>query len=127
MNIGAASKAAGLPTKTVRYYADIGLVEPRSRTGSGYRTYDDSEIRKLAFVRRAREFGFSIGTCRELLELYQDSNRSSADVKRIAQARLGEIENKQRELQCLHDELAHLVRCCAGDKRPDCPIIDRLA
>ena len=127
MNIGAASKAAGLPTKTVRYYADIGLVEPGSRTESGYRTYDTSAVRKLAFVRHARAFGFSIGECRELLELYQDSNRNSVDVKRIAQARLDEIEKKQRELQCLRDELAHLVRCCAGDNRPDCPIIDHLA
>lgn len=127
MNIGAASKTAGLPTKTVRYYADIGLVAPRSRTGSGYRTYDMTAVRKLAFVRRARAFGFSISECRELLELYQDSNRNSSDVKRIAEARLEEIEKKQRELQCLHDELAHLVKSCAGDNRPDCPIIDHLA
>lgn len=127
MNIGAASKAAGLPTKTVRYYADIGLVEAGSRTDSGYRNYDEPAVRKLTFVRRARAFGFSIGDCRELLELYQDRNRSSADVKRIAVARLDEIEKKQRDLQCLHDELAHLVSSCAGDNRPDCPIIDRLA
>ncbi len=126
MNIGAASRASGLPTKTVRYYADIGLVEPPSRTGAGYRSYDDSAVRKLAFVRRAREFGFSIDECRGLLALYEDSNRSSADVKRIAEARLEDIERKQRELQCLHDELAHLVSACAGDSRPDCPIIDRL-
>ena len=127
MNIGAASKAAGLPVKTVRYYAEIGLVDAESRRASGYRNYGDAAVRKLAFVRRAREFGFSIGECRELLELYQDRQRSSADVKRIAQARLGEIERKQRELQYLHDELAHLVDACAGDARPDCPIIDRLA
>ena len=127
MNIGSASKASGLPTKTVRYYADIGLVEPPSRTGAGYRSYDESAVRKLAFVRRARELGFSIGECRELLALYGDGNRSSADVKRIAQARIVEIEKKRRELQCLHDELTHLVRTCAGDDRPDCPIIDRLA
>ena len=126
MNIGAASKASGLPTKTVRYYADIRLVEPPSRTGAGYRSYDESAVRKLAFVRRAREFGFSIDECRGLLALYEDSNRSSADVKRIAEARLEEIERKQRELQFLHDELAHLVSACAGDSRPDCPIIDRL-
>ena len=127
MNIGAAATAAGLPTKTVRYYADIGLVEPPSRTGAGYRSYDESAVRKLSFVRRAREFGFSIDECRGLLALYEDSNRSSADVKRIAQARLAEIERKQRELQFLHDDLAHLVDACAGDSRPDCPIIDRLA
>ena len=88
MNIGAASRASGLPTKTVRYYADIGLVEPPSRTGAGYRSYDESAVRKLAFVRRAREFGFSIDECRGLLALYEDKNRNSADVKRVAAARL---------------------------------------
>ena len=126
MNIGTAAKASGLPTKTVRYYADIGLVEPPSRTASGYRSYDESAVRKLAFVRRAREFGFSIDECRGLLDLYGNSNRSSADVKRIAEARLAEIKKKQRELRRLRDELAHLVDACAGDSRPDCPIMDRL-
>ena len=126
MNISAASKAAGLPVKTVRYYADIGLVSAPFRSESGYRTYDDSAVRKLVFVRRAREFGFSIDECRDLLSLYEDQNRSSADVKRIATKRLEEIARKQRELQSLHDELAHLVDACKGDHRPDCPIIDSL-
>lgn len=126
MNISAASKAAGLPVKTVRYYADIGLVSAPSRSESGYRTYDGSAVRKLVFVRRAREFGFSIDECRDLLSLYEDQNRSSADVKRIATKRLEEIARKQRELQSLHDELAHLVDACKGDHRPDCPIIDSL-
>ncbi|MCY4500460.1 MAG: MerR family DNA-binding protein, partial [Alphaproteobacteria bacterium] len=93
---------------------------------SGYRTYDDGAVRKLVFIRRAREFGFSIGECRELLSLYEDQNRSSADVKRIATKRLEEIAEKQRELQSLHDELAHLIEACRGDNRPDCPIIDGL-
>ena len=126
MNISAASKAAGLPVKTVRYYADIGLVSAPSRSEAGYRTYDGGSVRKLAFVRRAREFGFSIDECRELLGLYEDQRRSSADVKRIATRRLEEIAKKQRELQSLHDELAHLVDACKGDHRPDCPIIDSL-
>lgn len=126
MNISAASKAAGLPVKTVRYYADIGLVEAPSRSQAGYRTYDDIAVRKLMFVRRSREFGFSIEKCRELLSLYQDQHRTSAEVKRIASKRLEEIEEKQRELQSLHDELAHLVTTCRGDHRPDCPIIDYL-
>ncbi len=127
MNISAAARAAGLPTKTVRYYADIGLVAPAGRTESGYRSYDDTSIRKLIFIRRARDFGFSIPDCRELLGLYTDQHRSSADVKRIAAKRLEEIREKQRELQSLHDELAHLVRACHGDDRPDCPIIDYLS
>ena len=108
----------------MRYYADIRLVEPASRTEAGYRNYDDASLRKLIFVRRVREFGFSISACRELLDLYADEKRSSADVKKIASKRLLEIEEKQRELQCLYDELAHLVRNCRGDDRPDCPIID---
>lgn len=126
MNISRASEVSGLPVKTVRYYADIHLVDPVARTGAGYRDYDDASIRKLIFVRRAREFGFSINECRELLNLYADHNRSSADVKKIASKRLLEIEEKQRELQCLRDELAHLVKNCRGDNRPDCPIIDFL-
>ena len=127
MNISAAAKTAELPVKTVRYYADIGLVSAPERSEAGYRTYDESAVRKLVFVRRAREFGFSIDECRELLSLYEDQNRSSADVKRIATKRLEEIAEKQRELQSLHDELAHLVDACKGDERPDCPIIDGLS
>jgi Cu(I)-responsive transcriptional regulator len=126
MNISAASKAAGLPVKTVRYYGDIGLVQAPSRTEAGYRIYNDVAVRKLVFVRRSRAFGFSIEECRELLALYQDRDRTSSEVKRIAAKRLKEIEVKQRELQSLHDELAHLVKSCRGDNMPDCPIIDYL-
>lgn len=126
MKISAAARAAGLPVKTVRYYADIGLVSAPLRTEAGYRTYDDRSVLKLVFVRRAREFGFSIDECRELLGLYEDRHRSSADVRRIAAARLEEIARKRRELESLHDELTHLVGACKGDHRPDCPIIDNL-
>ena len=126
MNISGAALAAGLPTKTVRYYADIGLVTAPSRSESGYRTYDDAAVRKLTFIRRARAFGFSIEECRELLGLYTDHNRSSADVKQIAKRRLEEIREKQKELQSLCDELTHLVDACNGDHLPDCPIIDYL-
>ena len=126
MNISKAAGAAGLPVKTVRYYADIGLVAPAGRTASGYRDYDDAAVRKLAFVRRAREFGFTIEECRDLLGLYEDRGRSSADVKRIAAKRLEEIEAKQRALQALHDELSELVCACHGDDRPDCPILEHL-
>lgn len=126
MNISSAAKAAGLSVKTVRYYADIGLVKAPARSDAGYRTYDDVAVRKLVFVRRSRAFGFSIDECRELLGLYQDQHRTSADVKRIAAKRLQEIEVKQQELQSLRDELAHLVKSCRGDHRPDCPIINYL-
>lgn len=126
MNISEAASASGLPVKTVRYYADIGLVEATSRTSSGYRQYDETAVRKLIFVRRSRAFGFSVAECQDLLGLYENQERSSADVKRIAENRLAEIEEKQRELKSLHDELAHLVNACQGNDRPDCPIIDYL-
>ncbi|MFS4437680.1 Cu(I)-responsive transcriptional regulator [Paracoccaceae bacterium GXU_MW_L88] len=126
MNISQVAQEAGLPVKTVRYYDDIGLVEAEGRTEAGYRSYGDAALRRLIFVRRARDFGFSVEECRDLLGLYQDQNRSSADVKRLAKHRLTEIEEKQRELQALHDTLASLVRACNGDARPDCPIIDYL-
>jgi len=127
MNIGSAAKAAGLPIKTVRYYADIGLVIPSARTESGYRQYTATELNKLIFARRTRTFGFSIEQTRELLSLYEDRNRSSGDVKRIASEKLEEIEAKMAELNALHDELSHLVTKCRGDDRPDCPILDDLA
>ena len=127
MNISKVAKAAGLPVKTVRYYGDINLVAAQQRSANGYRLYDDRSLRKLIFVRRARSFGFSIEACRELLDLYQDTGCSSIDVKRIAEARLAEIEQKQRDLQSLQVELSHLVRACKGDQRPECPILEYLA
>ena len=122
--ISDAAKKAELPVKTIRYYADIGLVEAASRSDSGYRLYDEPSLKKLIFVRRARAFGFSVSECRDLLGLYEDQDRSSADVKSLAQKRLLEIEEKQAELQALHDELSHVVKACRGDNRPDCPILD---
>ncbi|MEN8892723.1 Cu(I)-responsive transcriptional regulator [Planktotalea arctica] len=126
MNISEAAKSSGLPVKTVRYYADIGLVEPSSRSDAGYRIYNDAAVRRLSFIRRARTFDFSVAECRELLDLYQNQDRTSAEVKKIASKRLEEIEIKQKELQALHDDLSHLVKACRGDERPDCPIIDFL-
>ena len=127
MNIGKAANQAGLPTKTVRYYADIGLVLPSSRTQTGYRNYDISSIKKLIFVKRARRFDFSIKECRELLGLYEEKNRSSSDVRKIAIHHLEEIKRKEEDLKKLRIELDHLVNACAGDDRPDCPIIDYLS
>ena len=127
MNIGKAADQAGLPTKTVRYYADIGLVLPSSRTQTGYRNYDISNIKKLIFVKRARSFDFSIRECRELLGLYEEKNRSSSDVRKIAIHHLEEIKRKEEDLKKLRIELDHLVNACAGDDRPDCPIIDYLS
>lgn len=127
MNIGEVSKVSKLPTKTVRYYADIGLVLPSSRSQTGYRQYDEAELKKLIFVRRARAFGFTIDECRELLGLYEDRSRSSRDVKKLTLLRIEEIDTKMKELELLHNELVILANSCQGNDRPDCPIIDGLA
>ena len=127
MKIGEAARGAGLPVKTVRYYADIGLVSPQGRSEGGYRDYDEAAVSKLSFVARARRFGFSIPECRELLSLYEDQGRESADVKRLAEAKIATLDARLAELADLRDELARVARACAGDDRPDCPILDRFA
>lgn len=127
MNIGAAAKGSGLPTKTVRYYADVGLVVPSARLANGYRDYDDGDVRRLAFVRRARAFGFSVEESRELLALYADRGRASAAVKEIATARIAELDRQMGELAALRADLARLAKACRGDGDPHCPILNGLA
>ena len=126
MNIGVASEKSGLPSKTIRCYEDIGLVRP-ARTDNGYRDYSVADIHRLRFLQRSRSLGFSVDECRQLLSLYHDKDRESADVKAIAEARLVEIDRKIAELAGLRHLLHHLVEHCHGDERPDCPIIDELA
>lgn len=127
INISKAAKAAGLPVKTVRYIGNIDLVAAQQRSASGYRLYDDRSLRKLIFVRRTRSFGFSIEACRDLLDLYHDSGRSGFDVKRLADGRLTNIDQKQHDLQSLLDDLSHLIHAWRGDQRPECPILEYLA
>lgn len=126
MNIGQASEVIGLPPKTIRYYEDIGLVVA-DRRGNGYRCYEDEHVHKLRFVQRARGLGFSVDECRNLLSLYEDKKRASSEVKRLAQARLSDIDRKIEELRGLRATLARLIDACRGDHRPDCPILDDLA
>lgn len=126
MNIGEASEASGLPVKTIRYYEEIGLISPK-RTGNGYRVFAETDAHKLVFLARARSLGFTIDDCRALLDLYDDTGRASADVKRVAQQHLSEIERKAAELETMRATLAHLIEHCHGDDRPDCPILADLA
>ncbi len=126
MNIGEAAAASGLPSKTIRYYEEIGLIRP-ARDGNGYRAFSGRDVHRLAFLARARGLGFSIGECRALLALYDDQGRASEDVKRLAERHLLRIDQRIGELQALRKTLAGLVQSCAGDDRPDCPILDDLA
>lgn len=126
MNIGEVAHASGLPAKTIRYYEDIGLITPL-REANGYRRFTDAHLHKLAFLARARGLGFSIEQCRTLLALYEDRGRASADVKAVAETHLAEIDAKMDELAEMRRVLADLVHACAGDDRPDCPILRGLS
>lgn len=126
MNIKSVSTATGLPAKTIRYYEDVGLITPR-RAANGYRIFCDSDVHKLTFLARARSLGFPVESCRSLLALYSDQARASADVKAIATQHLHEIDQKLAELAAMRDTLGTLVASCAGDDRPDCPILSDLS
>ncbi len=126
MNIGRASDQSGLPVKTIRYYEEIGLLKPQRRD-NGYRDYCGTDIHKLRFIQRSRSLGFDIETCRQLLGLYEDGGRASAQVKDLAIKHLDELERKAAELRAMSDALRSLITACHGDSRPDCPILDDLA
>lgn len=127
MNIGEAASASGVTAKMIRHYESIGLIAEAGRTGSGYRTYGPKDIATLSFIRRARDLGFSIAQIRDLLALWQDRERASADVKRIAAGHIEELTAKMRQLQEMVMTLQHLSAHCQGNDRPDCPILERLA
>jgi Cu(I)-responsive transcriptional regulator len=127
MNIGAAAKACGVSAKMIRHYESVGLLPETARTESGYRQYTDKEVGILRFIRHSRDLGFSIEQIRELLGLWQNRSRPSREVQALALAHLTELDDKLRELQAMKATLEHLVHCCHGDDRPDCPIIDTLA
>ncbi|WP_108859168.1 Cu(I)-responsive transcriptional regulator [Ruegeria sp. Alg231-54] len=125
MNIGDVSNQTGLPAKTIRYYEDIGLVKPL-RDDNGYRRFRRQDVHKLNFLGRARALGFTIEDCRTLMALYEDETRASADVKKVARAHMAQIEAKIADLNAMRDTLSHLIDACAGDDRPDCPILQDL-
>jgi Cu(I)-responsive transcriptional regulator len=127
MNIGEAAKASGVSAKMIRHYESVGLFPEAARTESGYRQYTDKEVSTLRFVRQSRDLGFSIEQIRALLGLWQDRRRPSRQVRALAQAHIEELDEKLEELQSMKATLEHLVHCCHGDDRPDCPIIDSLA
>ena len=126
MNISQAAAKSGLAAKTVRFYDEAGLVQP-IRGDNGYRQYSDQDVHKLRFLQRARSLGFSLQECRQLLSLYEDHGRASADVRAIAQQHLERIDRKIAELNGLKLTMEHLVSACRGDTRPDCPILDDLS
>ena len=127
VNIGKAAKLSNLTVKTVRYYANIGLVRPLKNNSTGYRDFSDDDLAKLQFVAKARKFNFSIQECEELLSLYSDKNRSSKEVKALTLEKISQIDAKLIELKDLRHQLSFLANNCKGNDRPECPILDALS
>ncbi|MBA4807645.1 Cu(I)-responsive transcriptional regulator [Brevundimonas sp.] len=127
MNIGQASKATGVSTKMIRYYESVGLIRPADRTDSNYRDFGERDINELRFIRRARNLGFSVEEIGQLLALWRDRARPSREVKTVAEKHVADLDAKIAEMQSMADTLRHLAHCCAGDDRPDCPILSDLA
>jgi len=127
MTIGEAAKASGISTKMLRHYEAIGLIEPVARSSAGYRLYRPSDMQRLQFVRRARLLGFSLARIGELLKLWQDGGRQSADVKQLALQHVHELDADIAKLQSIREQLQTLADHCHGDQRPDCPILEELS
>jgi MerR family copper efflux transcriptional regulator len=126
MNIGQAAKKSGLTSKMIRYYEGIGLLPEAGRSDSGYRQYSNQDLHTLAFIKRSRDLGFSLEEVGRLLELWQDRQRASADVKSLARDHIDALNRKIAELAGLRDTLQELVDHCQVDHRPDCPILKDL-
>ncbi|WP_407973391.1 Cu(I)-responsive transcriptional regulator (plasmid) [Burkholderia pyrrocinia] len=127
MNIGQAASASGVTAKMIRYYESIDLVQTASRSDSGYRIYGDDDVHVLRFIGQARTLGFSIEQIRQLLSLWLDQARASAEVKAIAAQHIAELNIRIEELVAMRDTLAHLAKHCAGDERPRCPILEGIS
>ncbi|MFO1136636.1 MAG: Cu(I)-responsive transcriptional regulator [Rhodoblastus sp.] len=125
--IGEAAKASGVSAKMIRYYESIGLIAPPRRSAAGYRYYDERDVQTLRFIRRARDLGFPVDDIGRLLELWRDGERSSADVKRLAEQHIAALEERISALQAMQAALERLACACHGDDRPDCPILEDLA
>ncbi|MGA8446135.1 MAG: Cu(I)-responsive transcriptional regulator [Roseiarcus sp.] len=127
MKIGAAAAASGVNAKMIRHYEAIGLLRPAGRRENAYRDYGERDVHELRFIRRARRLGFSIAEIEALLALWRDRSRPSREVKRIAEAHIGDLEARVADMQAMANTLGELVAACHGDDRPDCPILDDLA
>lgn len=127
MNIGQAARASGVSAKMIRYYEQIGLIRPADRTDSNYRSFSERDVNDLRFIKRGRSLGFSVEEITNLLSLWRDHTRPSREVKAIADAHVSDLRARIAEMQAMADTLTALSEGCAGDDRPDCPILTDLA
>jgi MerR family transcriptional regulator, copper efflux regulator len=127
VNIGMASRMSGVTPKMVRHYESLGLLPAVGRTDGGYRQYSEAEVHTLRFIKRARELGFPMADIGELVGLWRNRRRASANVRRIAEKHTEELAHRIVAMQAMQRTLQHLIHSCHGDERPDCPILDDLA
>lgn len=127
MTIGEAARASGVSAKMLRHYESLGLLGRVARTDAGYRLYSEADVHALRFIRRARDLGFSMAEIAELVGLWRNRRRSSANVKRIAERHAAELAQRIEAMQSMQRTLSHLIHGCHGDDRPECPILDDLA
>ena len=128
LSIGKVAKRAGISVETIRFYEHKGLLQEPQRKESGYRQYQEEDVRKLVFIQHAKNLGFSLNEIRDLMSLQADSRSTSREVKALAEHKLQDIEEKIKMLQRMRRTLKHLVDQCPG-KGPtsECPILDALA
>ena len=127
MKIGTVAHKSGVTAKTIRFYESIGLIPQASRSAKGYRLYGQSDVETLRFIHHARHLGFSVEDVANLLALWRDKNRASADVKALASRHIDDVERRIVQLQAVRRTLVDLAERCHGDDRPDCPILEDLA
>lgn len=126
MKIGQLSKQANCKIETIRYYEKTGLLPAPDRSTGGYRIYDDDHLKRLLFIRRCRELGFTIEEIRGLLKLVDGGNYTCSDVKQITLGHVDSIRQKIVDLKKLEKTLSQIASKCAGGSTPECPIIDAL-
>ncbi|MEZ9624899.1 Cu(I)-responsive transcriptional regulator [Aliivibrio fischeri] len=126
MNISEVAKLTGLTAKAIRFYESKGIIKEASRGANGYRQYTQHQMDELLLIRRSRLVGFNLDECQELLNLSNNPNRRSADVKQKTLEKVSEIETKIEELERMKKTLLDLADTCPGDDSNDCPIIKGL-
>ncbi|WP_354004377.1 Cu(I)-responsive transcriptional regulator [Ramlibacter pallidus] len=127
VNIGEAARQSGVSAKMVRHYESLGLLPRVARTDSGYRQYSEADVHTLRFIKRGRDLGFSMEEIGELVGLWQNRRRASASVRKVAQKHSDDLAQRIQAMQEMQRTLQHLIHCCHGDDRPECPILEALA
>ena len=127
VNIGDAAHLSGVSAKMVRHYESLGLLPKVGRTDSGYRQYTEADVHTLRFIKRSRDLGFSMQEIGELVGLWQNRRRASANVRKVAQKHADDLAQRIGAMQEMQRTLQHLIHCCHGDERPECPILEELA